>query len=119
MSARARLRTAAGIWFLFSAVMLIGIVNELGRDGRPGQLFLGTALMVATAWLGYRLLRRPSRDIGIVAACFGGFFVVFALIPVLNGVSSLPLGIAAVILAALGGTLPLSAVRSDRAGVLG
>jgi hypothetical protein len=105
------LRVAAGIWFLFSLVMVVGFLNEWGGEGQISLLLIVGVLALVTAWLGYRTWRGPSWTIAVIGACVAAFYVVFLVAAVLQGSLSMPQGLAAPILAALAGVLPLVSKR--------
>ncbi len=77
-------RVAAGIWFLFAFVMGAAGVNELLEGDAPGAVF-GAALSPASAWVGYRVLKRLSRDTAVVAACLASFLALFAVVSIVQG----------------------------------
>jgi uncharacterized oligopeptide transporter (OPT) family protein len=107
-------KIAAGVWFLFTLLMVGGLLSELS-DPRPHILFLAVVLLIVTAWLGYRLLRRPTRTVAIIAGCVGAFFAVFFIMAILQGsMTPFPQGFAAIALAAAAGVLPLQ-LRESRA----
>lgn len=68
-----------------------------------------TTIAVVTAWVGYRLWRRPSRDLTVVAACLGAFTALTLIIAILRGsLSPFPQGFTVLVVAAVGGILPIS-----------
>ena len=107
------LRVAAGTWGLFSVVMWAVLLEELLSDARPERLFLAAALGAANgmAWLPplvaaiphrrrHRwLLRRLPRAPGGVR-------------PLRDSLEFLPTGMALVVVAILGGWLPMRHRRS-------
>ncbi len=101
------LRVAAGIWFLFAVVTGSSAVRELLEDDLSSAV-LGAGFGTASAWVGYRLLRRFTRDVAVVAACLAVFFVLFLVAGMLRGDAAgrLPVGIVGLALAAVGGYLP-------------
>ncbi len=100
-------KVAAGVWFLFTLVMAVGLLSELS-DPRPHMLFMAVTLGTVTAWLGYRLLRRPSRTIAIIAGCVAAFFVLIMVMAILQGsLTPFPQGFVVIALSAAGGILPL------------
>ena len=101
------LRVAAGIWFLFAFVMASAFVNEL-LEGDAPSMVLGAATTPACAWIGYRLLRRFSRDIAVIAACVSAFFALFILVGIVGGnLQPFPPGLIAITLVALAGVIPM------------
>jgi hypothetical protein len=57
-----------GVWFLFAFVLGAVFVNDLFEWDAPGMI-LGATTAAVSGWIGYRLLRRFTRDVAVVAAC--------------------------------------------------
>jgi hypothetical protein len=109
-----RAKIAAGVWFLLTLVMAVGLLAELS-DPRPSILFMAITLAIVTAWLGYRILRRPTYTVAIIAACVGAFFALFLTMAILQGsLTPFPQGFVAIALAAVAGGLPLLDSRRNR-----
>ena len=106
MSSRTALRAAAGVWFVFAFVFAAVAVNDLFKGDAPG-IVLGTASALASAWIGYRLLFRFTRDIAVVAATLAAIFVVFSVVSFVQGnLQPFPGGLIVLTLTALAGVLP-------------
>jgi hypothetical protein len=100
-------RVAAGIWFLFTFLFAAVFLNELLQGDWPSVVF-GAALTPASGWLGYRILRRFSGSVAVVAATVAAFFALFIVVAIVQGnIQLFPGGVIALTLTALAGAIPL------------
>jgi hypothetical protein len=100
-------QVAAGIWFLFTFVFAAAFVNEVLQGDWP-SVVLGAALTPVSGWLGYRILRKFSSTIAVVAATVAAFFALFILIGIVQGnLPAFPHAVLALALTGLAGVLPL------------
>lgn len=105
-------RVSAGIWFVFSFVFAAVAVNDLFDGDAPG-IVLGAALAPACAWIGYRILRRFSRDVAVVAATIAAALALFVIVAIVQGnLQPFPGGVILLALTGLAGVIPLSERRS-------
>jgi hypothetical protein len=105
-------KVAAGIWFVFGFVFGAVFVNDLLEGDGPG-LVLGAALAPACVWIGYRILRRFTRDIAVVAATVSAALALFAIVGIVQGnLPPFPGGAIVLALIALAGVIPLRERRS-------
>jgi hypothetical protein len=101
-------KVAIGIWSVLAFVLVAVVLNELLRDARPGSLFMSASLAAVSAWLAFRLWRRPSRTVAIIAACTGVAIVVIVIGSILQGsFDPFPMGVITIALFLAGGFLPL------------
>ena len=106
------LRVAAGVWFLFAFVLGAVFVNDL-LEGDAAGMVLGAATASTSGWIGYRLLRRFTRDVAVVAACTSAFLALFMVVAIVQG--NLPPFPGGVIVLGLGCRVRRGAPRVDRA----
>ena len=101
------LRVAAGIWFLFAFVLGAVFVNDV-LEGDAAGMVLGAATAATSGWIGYRLLRRFTRDVAVVAACTSAFLALFMVVAIVQGnLPPFPGGVIVLGLAALAGVIPM------------
>jgi hypothetical protein len=95
--------------FALYAAFLIELLDE----ARAERLFLSLALATGSAWLAYRLWRKPSRTIAIIAGTCGSFLVLLAVYGLLkNGLDFLAPALLLMVAAAFGGWLPYQRRKS-------
>lgn len=99
-------KVAAGIWFVFAFVFAAVFVNDVFEGDVPSLVF-GAALAPACAWIGYRLLRGFSRDLGLVAAMVSAFLALFSVAGLVQGnIPPFPGGAIVLALITLAGVIP-------------
>jgi hypothetical protein len=109
-------KVAIGIWSVLAFVLAAVVINELLGEARPDSMFLGASFSAISAWLAYRLWRRPSRTIAIIAACAGTFLALLVITTIFEGgFGRFVAGVAIVGLILAGGLLPLRPYRWGRA----
>ena len=100
------LRIAGGIWLLYAFVLGATGINELLQGDWPSMV-LAAGFSAASGWVGYRLLRRFTRDIAIVAACLAAFIALLLVVVIVQGnIEVFPIGIVALVLTGLSGFFP-------------
>jgi hypothetical protein len=79
------MRSAAAIWFLFAAVLLLVFLRELSEDRGPGVLLMVGLFGLTSAWLGWQLGRAPSLAVVIISVCVAAFIVFLWLVVLVEG----------------------------------
>jgi hypothetical protein len=109
-------KVAIGIWCGIAFFLAAAAITELLDDARLNSVFLSASFAAISAWLAFRLWRRPSRTVAIIAACAGTFLALLVITTIFEGgFGRMVAGIAIVGLILAGGLLPLRTYRWRRA----